>query len=109
MKSLLATLAFAFAFFPTPALAADGTGNASDGEGQPTMKALADAIAELAATLGKANGSETGCTATSPCGLWGRLDNLTAEVGGLASRGHQVAVVETVTSYKGAVKITRLK
>ena len=96
MKSLLATLAFAFAFFLTPALAADGTGNASDEEAQPTMKALADAIAELAATLGKANDSEAGCTATSPCGLWGRLDNLTAEVGGLASRGHQVAVVETV-------------
>lgn len=96
MKSLFAALAFAFTFFLTPALAADGTGNASDEGAQPTMKALAGAIAELAATLGKANDSEAGCTATTPCGLWGRLDNLTAEVGSLANRGHQVAVVETV-------------
>lgn len=96
MKNLLATVAVAFAPLLTPALAADGAGNASDEEKDPTMKELAGAIAEIAATLGKANDSETGCTATSPCGLWGRLDNLTTAVGSLAGRGHQVAVVETV-------------
>ena len=94
MKNLLAVLALALAPATVPALAASST--LAGGEEQPTMKQLADKIEALATTLGKANGSETGCTATTPCGLWGRLDNLTTKVVDFAGRGHQIAVVETV-------------
>lgn len=95
MKNLLAVVALTLAPAAAPVLAASST-LAGDDEEQPTMKQLAGKIEALATTLGKANGSETGCTATSPCGLWGRLDNLTTKVDNFAGRGHQVAVVMTI-------------
>lgn len=95
MKNLLAIPALALAAATVPTLAASST-LAGDDEEQPTMKQLAAKIDALATTLGKANGSETDCTATTPCGLWGRLDNLTTKVDNFAGRGHQVAVVMTI-------------
>ena len=81
MKSLLATLAFAFSFFLTPALAADGASDATDGEKQPTMKQLEDRIKDLAASL---------------VTLTGNVGTLTTKVDNFAGRGHQVAIVMTV-------------
>ena len=101
MKNLLAILALALGSATAPALAASSTLAGGDEE-QPTMQELAVQIEALATTLGKANGSEAACTATTPCGLWGRLDNLTTKVDNFAGRGHQMAVVMTMPTARRA-------
>lgn len=91
MKNLLAILAVAlvaFASFLAPALAAQGTGNESDDEKQPTMSELKTEIRSLATALG----TLTGNVAT----LTGNVATLTNNVASFAGRGHQVAVVQTV-------------
>lgn len=109
MKCTAATvLAVALTHLPQPVLAAEGS--AEDAvQKQPTMVelaakidslgtrlgALAGAVGTLADTLGKPNAS-TGCSAASPCGLWGRVENLTAKVDSHASRRPEIAVVMTV-------------
>lgn len=71
-----------------PALAADGSGDASDDEKQPTMKELEGRMIGLAAALR---------TLTTNVGtLSGNVGTLTRKVDNFAGRGHQVAVVETV-------------
>lgn len=94
MKNLLAVLAAAVATICGPPLAADlATDTASL---EKKINDLTAMVQTLTTSIGQANGSQTGCTATAPCGLWGRLDNLTAKVDAFANRGHQVAVVMAV-------------
>ena len=88
MKNLLAAVAMACAPVFGPALAADGSSDASDDEKQPTMKELEGRMIGLAAALR---------TLTTNVGtLSGNVGTLTRKVDNFAGRGHQVAVVETV-------------
>lgn len=111
MKNMLAALAVVFAPVFAPALAADGTSIAGGDEESldEKIKTLTDMVTTLTTSvsglttkvdalttnLGKANGSQTGCSATSPCGVLGRVDNLTTDVSNLANRD-QVAIVRTI-------------
>ena len=104
MKNVLAALAVVFAPVLAPALAADGTNIAGGDEESldEKIKTLTDMVTTLTTkvdalttNVGHANGSKTGCSAASPCGLLGRMDNLTTDVSNLANRG-QVAVVRTI-------------
>ena len=95
MRNPLAILAVAATTVFGPSLAADVATDSQDSlEGK--INDLAAMVRTLTTSIGQANGSEAACTATSPCGLWGRLDNLTAKVDAFANRGHQVAVVMAV-------------
>lgn len=94
MKNVLAMLA---ASLVAPAFA--GASAADD----PTLKSISEdvgevatAVSSLADAVGKPN-SASGCSATSPCGLRGRLENLAATVDQLAARvSNEVAFVLTV-------------
>ena len=87
MKKLLPILAVTISPFGT-ALAADGAGNASDDEKEPTMRELRTAITTLTRNVGTLTGNLTTLT--------GNVATLTTKVDSFADRGHQVAVVETV-------------
>lgn len=103
MKNLLAILAVAlvaFAPFLAPALAAQGAGNESDEDKQPTMSELETRIISLDTAVG----TLTGNVAT----LTGNVATLTSNVASFASRGHQVAVVETVPFYMHPGKTNRV-
>ena len=114
MKNLLAVVAVAFAPLFAPALAADGTNEAGEDEKEPTMSDLdgrmddlegkidtlttavnTTVVGILSDKLGNVN-SAPNCSAAHPCGLLGRVENLTTKVDDFAGRGHQVAVVMTV-------------
>lgn len=109
MKNALAALAVVLAPVFAPSLAADGTNLAGGDEESldEKIKTLTDMVTMLTTSVsglttkvdalttnvGHANGSQTGCSATSPCGLLGRVDNLTTDMSNFANRGHQVAIV----------------
>lgn len=110
MKNLLAAVTVAFAPLLAPALAADDTNEAGEDEKEPTMSDLDDlegkidalttavnttVVGILSDKLGNAN-SAPNCSATHPCGILGRVENLTTKVDAFAGRGQQVAVVMTV-------------
>lgn len=109
MKNLLAILAVAlvaFAPFLAPALAAQGAGNESDEEKDPTMKDLAAALTTLTGNVATLTGSVTTLTGNVTT-LTGDVATLTRDVAAFASRGHQVAVVETVPLYMHPGKTNR--
>lgn len=81
MKKLLAILAAAVSPIFGTALAADGAGNASDEEKDPTMKDLAAALTTLTGNVANLTTS---------------VATLTSKVDNFAGRGHQVAVVMAV-------------
>lgn len=108
VAATLAVACVAFASSVSPAMAAEDSA-VDAAQKQPTLAelaakidslgtrlgAVAGAVGTLSDTLGKPNAA-TGCSAASPCGLWGRVENLTAKVDSHASRRPEIAVVMTV-------------